>query len=198
VFVVKEPGLIVGLGNPGREYRDTRHNSGFLLAERLAQKWDARWRMEKKFFAEVADATWAGQRLILCRPQTFMNASGEAVGPVAAFYKVPPARVLVLVDDADLAFGSLRLRAGGSSGGHHGLESIEACLGTREYPRLRLGIATVAREGTRELTPHVLGRFRQEEFPVWEQVLERAVRQVETWVSDGTAKAMNLYNGSVI
>jgi PTH1 family peptidyl-tRNA hydrolase len=127
-----------------------------------------------------------------------MNASGEAVGPVAAFYKVPPAQVLVLVDDADLAFGSLRLRAGGSSGGHHGLESIEASLGTRDYPRLRLGIATVARDGARELTSHVLGRFQPDELPVWEKVLERAVKQVETWVSDGVEKAMNLYNGSVV
>jgi PTH1 family peptidyl-tRNA hydrolase len=153
--------------------------------------------MEKKFFAELADATREGRRMVLCRPQTFMNASGESVGPVASFYKVPPDQVLVLVDDADLAFGSLRLRGGGSSGGHHGLESIEAALGTREYPRLRLGIAGSARDGVRNLTPHVLGRFQPEELPVWNRVLERAVKQVETWISDGIGKAMSLYNGSV-
>lgn len=189
--------LIVGLGNPGREYRETRHNAGFMLAERLAGKWGGRWRMEKKFFAELAECGFAGRRFILCRPQTFMNASGEAVAKVADFYRVAPAATLVLVDDADLPLGALRLRGEGSPGGHHGLESVERHLGTREYPRLRLGIARPRAE-VRDIANHVLGRFQADELPLWEKVLARAESQVECWAAEGVARAMNLYNGTVV
>lgn len=190
-------GLIVGLGNPGPEYRDTRHNAGFMLVERLAQRWAGVWRMEKKFFARLAEGRFAGRRWILCQPQTYMNASGEAVGAVATFYKVAPEQTLVLVDDADLPLGTLRLRPEGSPGGHHGLESVEQHLGTRKYPRLRLGIAR-PEQTQRDLVGHVLGSLAAEDRPVWELMLQRAVAQVECWATEGLARAMNLHNGTVL
>lgn len=194
---MKTVSLIVGLGNPGREYRDTRHNAGFMLADRLAQKWGGSWRVEKKFFAELADCEFAGRRFILCKPQTFMNASGEAVAKAATFHRVIPAATLVLVDDADLPLGALRLRGEGSPGGHHGLESVEQHLGTREYPRLRVGIAR-PQAAVRDIAGHVLGRFQADESPLVEKVLARAVEQVECWASESLAKAMSLYNGTVV
>ena len=188
--------LIVGLGNPGREYARTRHNAGFMVAERLAERWHASWNAEKKFKARVAKLDWDGRRLILCEPQTFMNASGEAVGALAKFYEAPPARTLVIVDDADLPFGEVRLRANGSSGGHHGLESIEAHLGTRDYPRLRIGIGRDS-GAQREITGYVLGQFSRADAELLEKVLGRAVEQIECWLREGIGKAMSLYNGRV-
>jgi len=114
---MKDLHLIVGLGNPGAEYARTRHNAGFLLVESLAQRWRAGWVYEKKFNARVARPESAAVRVLLCEPQTYMNSSGEAVGSLVAFYRVPLARLLVVVDDADLPLGEIRLRAGGSSGG---------------------------------------------------------------------------------
>ncbi len=186
--------LIVGLGNPGPEYRNTRHNAGFMLADLLARRWQSGWRMEKKFFAEIADCRFAGRRVVLCRPQTFMNASGDSVGRVASFYRVTPLDLLVLVDDADLPLGTLRMRPEGSPGGHHGLESVEKSIGTRGYPRLKVGIARPAQE-RRNIASHVLGQISAAEQPVWQSVLVRAAEQVECWVADGIAKAMNRFNG---
>ena len=132
--------LIAGLGNPGPEYAATRHNIGFVLVERLAVRWGAAWDSRKKFNARLAKLERDGRKVILCQPQTFMNASGEAVAAVARFYQLPVDRTLIVLDDADLPLGQIRLRPEGSSGGHHGLESVEQQLGTRGYPRLRLGI----------------------------------------------------------
>jgi PTH1 family peptidyl-tRNA hydrolase len=125
-----------------------------------------------------------------------MNASGETVGAVARFYQLPPERILIVVDDADLALGQIRMRSEGSSGGHHGLESIEQQLGTRGYPRLRLGIGRRSQE-QREITDYVLGRFEADERKAMEEVLDRAVQQVECWLADGIEKAMNGFNGAV-
>ena len=190
-------GLIVGLGNPGREYQETRHNAGFMLADRLVESWGGQWRTEKKFFAKLAECRFAGRRFILCQPQTYMNASGEAVTKVAAFHQILPTATLVLVDDADLPLGALRLRGEGSPGGHHGLESVEQHLGTRSYARLRLGVARPQGE-VRDIANHVLGRFSEAEIPLWEKVLTRALRQVECWAAEGPGKAMSLYNGTVV
>src|ERR1700741_2983475 len=132
--------LIVGLGNPGAEYAKTRHNAGFLMVEKLAGRWKTGWTLEKKFNARVARAKHNDSRVLLCEPQTFMNSSGETVGALVGFYRLPLKQLLVAVDDADLPFGEIRLRPGGSSGGHHGLESIEQHLNTREFARLRIGI----------------------------------------------------------
>ncbi len=188
--------VIVGLGNPGREYRETRHNAGFMLADALGGRWGGCWRAESKFFAEIAEATFAGRRFLLVKPQTFMNRSGDAVARLVRFYQTVPTETLVLVDDADLPLGSIRLRPGGSPGGHHGLESVEQFLATREYPRLKLGVAR-PEQGARDIANHVLGRFGSAERPVWAKVLERATAQVECWAEAGIGKAMSLYNGAV-
>ncbi|MGB0581589.1 MAG: aminoacyl-tRNA hydrolase [Limisphaerales bacterium] len=186
--------LIAGLGNPGREYERTRHNAGFLLVERLAESWSANWNAEKKFKAEVAKAN--DRRTLLAKPQTFMNLSGEAVGALQKFYRVPPVNVLVVVDDADLPLGKIRLRPDGSPGGHHGLESVEKHLGTRAWPRLRLGIGR--RDASqREISGHVLGKFGADEWTDFEQVLKHAAQAAECWLQDGALEAMNRFNGPI-
>jgi PTH1 family peptidyl-tRNA hydrolase len=187
--------LIVGLGNPGGEYARTRHNAGFLVADRLAERWQAGWTYERKFNARLASAHRGQRRVLLCQPQTYMNSSGDAVGAVVAFYRVPLAGVLVVVDDADLPLGELRLRPGGSSGGHHGLESIEGHLGTRNYARLRVGIGR--QSGAREIAGYVLGRFSSTESALADKVLTVASDQAETWLEAGIQKAMSQFNGVV-
>ena len=188
--------LIAGLGNPGRDYARTRHNAGFMVLDRLADRWKATWTLEKRFKSRVARLERASRKLILCQPQTYMNASGEAVGPLAGFQKVPASRVLVVVDDADLAFGQLRLRPEGSSGGHHGLESIESHLGTQKYARLRVGIGRDD-PAAREISGYVLSPFRQEEQALLEKVLQTAGEQIECWLAEGAKPAMNRFNGTV-
>lgn len=188
--------LIVGLGNPGRHYARTRHNAGFITVDRLAERWKAAWRVEKKFAARIAVSDQDGSRLLLCEPETFMNASGEAVGAVSAYYKVPVAGLLVVVDDADLPVGEIRLRARGSSGGHHGLESIEQHLGTREFARLRIGIGR-GQTAVREITGHVLTDFSRAESELMEKVWARACDQIECWMRDGITQAMNRFNGVI-
>ena len=187
---------MAGLGNPGPGYAATRHNIGFVLVDRLAARWRAAWALEKKFQARLARVEVEGRKVILCQPQTFMNASGEAVGAVSRFYQVPVESILIVVDDADLPLGQLRMRPEGSSGGHHGLESVEQQLATRGYPRLRLGIGRRT-EDQREITDYVLGRFEAAERGTMEEVLDRAVRQVECWLSAGISEAMNKFNGAV-
>jgi PTH1 family peptidyl-tRNA hydrolase len=187
--------LIVGLGNPGAEYAQTRHNAGFLLVEKLAAQWKTGWTNERKFDARIAKAERSGKRALLCEPQTFMNLSGETVGALKDFYQLPLKQVLVAVDDADLPFGEIRLRASGSSGGHHGLESIEQHLASREFARLRIGIGR--RDGVREITNYVLGKFDSTENKLLEKVLDRACGQIECWLDAGIEKAMNQFNGVV-
>jgi PTH1 family peptidyl-tRNA hydrolase len=187
--------LIVGLGNPGAEYAKTRHNAGFLLVERLAEMWKTDWAKERKFSARMARAARGGEKVLLCEPQTFMNLSGEAVAAVVKFYQLPRTRVLVAVDDADLPLGEIRLRPGGGSGGHHGLDSVAQHLGSKEYARLRIGIGR--KNEARQITGHVLGKFSSEEGAMLEKVLERAVGQVECWLDHGLQKAMNQFNGAI-
>ncbi|MBW8864258.1 MAG: aminoacyl-tRNA hydrolase, partial [Verrucomicrobia bacterium] len=136
-----------------------------------------------------------GKRVLLCEPQTFMNLSGETVGAVTEFYHLLTGQVMVAVDDADLPFGEIRLRPGGSSGGHHGLESIEQHLGSREFVRLRIGIGR--KDSVRQITNHVLGKFEAGESEMLEKVLSRAAGQVECWLNEGLPKAMSQYNGKV-
>ena len=196
LYPLENLSLIAGLGNPGIEYAGTRHNIGFMLVERLAARWRAAWKWERKFNARLARLEQAGQKIILCQPQTFMNASGEAVGALARFYQLPAERMLIVADDADLPLGQIRLRAKGSSGGHHGLESVERQLATREYPRLRLGIGRRA-DDDRQITDYVLGRFAAGEREMAEEALARAGQQVECWWSAGIKEAMNQFNGAV-
>lgn len=189
--------LIVGLGNPGRGYANTRHNVGFMAVERLAKKWGATWTSQRKFRARMARADQHARRCLLCEPQTFMNLSGESVAALMSFYRLASERLLVVVDDADLPFGEIRMRADGSSGGHHGLESIEAHLGTRKYPRLRIGIGREA-NAPREISGYVLGAFRGADAELLDKVLARARDQIECWLDDGIGKAMSRYNGRVV
>jgi PTH1 family peptidyl-tRNA hydrolase len=185
--------LIVGLGNPGAEYARTRHNAGFLLVQKLAENWRADWSYEKKFDARIARAEHAGRRVLLCEPQTFMNSSGDAVGTVAGFYRIALSRLLVVVDDADLPLGEIRLRPGGSSGGHHGLESIEQRLGSQQYARLRIGIGR--ERGARQITGFVLGRFNSTEAALMDKILMVAANQAQCWLDAGIQKAMSQFNG---
>jgi len=188
--------LIVGLGNPGGEYSRTRHNAGFMLVEELAVRWRAKWKSpEKRFRSRIAKADFDGRPMLLCQPQTFMNRSGDAVGALARYYDVVAERLLVAVDDADLPLGTLRMRPEGSSGGHHGLESIELHLATRAYPRQRIGIGR--QDGQRNIVGHVLGRFSADDARLMQTVLNRAADQVECWLRYGVQRAMNEFNGIV-
>ena len=187
---------IVGLGNPGAEYARTRHNIGFMAVERFGEKRGAVWANERKFESRMAKVEAAGKRALLCEPQTYMNVSGRAVGSLVDFYRLPLDRLLIVVDDADLPFGQLRMRGDGSSGGHHGLESIEQRLGTREYARLRMGIGR-QRTDVREITGHVLGKFGAAEAETLELMLNRAAAQIERWIEAGLQRAMNEFNGAV-
>ncbi len=188
--------LVAGLGNPGSDYSHRRHNAGFMAVEEFAEKFEARWKQDAKFQARVGRVTVGAAKVILCEPQTYMNSSGEAIAPLAGFYKIPPEKILVVVDDADLPLGQLRLRPGGSSGGHHGLESIEKHLGSSNFARLRIGIGRTERE-LREITGHVLGRFAADEKSLLAKVLERVAGQIECYLTSGIQKAMSQFNGAV-
>jgi PTH1 family peptidyl-tRNA hydrolase len=187
--------LIVGLGNPGAKYARTRHNIGFLLAEALALRWSAVWREDRKFEARLAVAQTQGRKVLVCQPLTYMNASGTAVRSLTDYYRVAINHLLVVVDDADLPLGEVRMRSSGGAGGHHGLESVEQYLGSSDYARQRLGIGRGA--GLREITGHVLGRFGDEDEALVQAVLKRAADQAECWIETGIQKAMNNFNGMV-
>ena len=188
--------LIVGLGNPGSKYKGTRHNVGFLAVERLADLWAASWSEEKKFKARMSRAVLDEKAIHLCEPLTFMNLSGETVGAVIDFYRIESARMMVIVDDANIDLGEMRLRVDGSTGGHNGLSSIEQHLATPEYPRLRIGVGRPA-EARQELSSHVLGPFSVSEMVLLDKVLERAVMQVQCWLKHGPEQAMNEFNGKL-
>ena len=192
---MQAPALIVGLGNPGARYEGTRHNAGFLVLERSAERWGGVWESSGRFRADVARVNRAGRTVWLCRPQTFMNLSGDAVGPMARYYQVPMGDLMVVLDDADLPLGTVRMRDQGGSGGHHGLESLSAALGGYGFGRQRLGIGRRTGQD-RELVGHVLGRFEVEERALLERVLVRAVDQLECWLAEGVGVAMNRFNGT--
>lgn len=178
--------LLVGLGNPGREYAETRHNIGFRLLDRVADREGATWRAEKKWEAEIARSG----ALLLCKPLTYMNLSGDAVRAAAHFYKLQTSQILVALDDLALPLGKLRLRPRGSSGGHNGLNSIIDALGTREVARLRIGIGAAPGEAT----GHVLGRFALEERDAVAQSLDRALAAIDCVQTHGLEAAMNSFN----
>jgi len=188
--------IIAGLGNPGSQYARTRHNIGFMAVELLAQRWRAHWSKEPKFKCRLARADRDERRILLCEPETFMNSSGEAVEPLASFYQVERPKTLIVLDDADLPLGTVRMRPEGSSGGHHGLESIQERLGTTQFPRLRLGIGRND-PAQREITGYVLSQFRAEEAGLLEKVLTRACDQIECWLAEGILSAMNRFNGTI-
>ena len=183
--------IIVGLGNPGKQYVSTRHNVGFDLVAALAKQFGA-GESRKKFHAEIMEAVIAGEKTLLMKPQTFMNLSGESVQPAVAFHKVELTDLLVLCDDFALPLGKLRLRAEGSAGGQNGLSDILRRLGTQQVPRLRLGIGPLPSGW--DAANFVLGKFDAGERLFVAETVTRAVGVVETWIRDGIAKAMSVGN----
>jgi PTH1 family peptidyl-tRNA hydrolase len=184
--------LIAGLGNPGREYEGTRHNAGFAVLDRVAAKLGATFTKEPKWDAMIAKVP--GSDLILLKPTTFMNMSGESVNGYARFFRIPNSSVLVVADDVALPPGSLRLRREGGSGGQKGLESVLMHFATEQVPRLRVGVGGAV-SGT-DLAGHVLSRFSAEELPVIEETFQRAAEAVLCAVEKDLESAMNLYNAS--
>jgi PTH1 family peptidyl-tRNA hydrolase len=186
--------LIVGLGNPGREYEHSRHNVGFQVAEELARRYrvtlkhHAKWKARAAKIAEIGDGVW------LAEPTTFMNLSGWAVREIADFHKLSPSDVLVVVDDADLPLGRLRLRTSGSAGGHNGLKSVIQELCTVEFPRLRVGVGRQAGE----LKNHVLGRFSIDEKARIDAAVKRAADAAELFAKETILAAMNRFNAAQV
>ncbi len=185
--------LVAGLGNPGGKYRGTRHNVGFEVIDLVARRQGLVFDGAP---AEAIQARWrrADDVVLLVKPLTFMNVSGQAVGALSHYYKVALSDVLIVCDDVNLALGRLRVRASGSDGGHNGLRSVADELGTIDYARLRVGVGRG--DMRRDLADHVLARFEPEELPGIEAAVARAADAVETWVADGLAKTMNLFNRS--
>lgn len=190
-----KPKLVVGLGNPGREYDGTRHNIGFAVLDRLAEKLDCSFRKKWRFSAQVAEAVaGADGKVTLAKPGTYMNRSGSAVNALLSWLKIGPPQLLVVVDDADLPLGQIRLRASGGSGGHNGLRSIiETLGGNEEFARVRVGIGRTAPQGT-DITGHVLGKFAGPERDAAEQAVATAVEAIECCLRDGLTDAMNRFN----
>jgi PTH1 family peptidyl-tRNA hydrolase len=188
--------LIVGLGNPGSEYQNTRHNAGFMAIDRLAKKLGLDSPREK-FHAIVLEGSIGDDRIMLMKPQTYMNKSGLAVGEAAAFYKVRPDHVMVAVDDTALPLGALRIRANGSAGSHNGLADIQRAIGTSIYPRLRIGIgAPQIGEHKVPQKDYVLGTFTAADMGVLNPALDEAVKALDCWIAGGIDKTMNRFNKS--
>lgn len=180
--------LIVGLGNPGRQYENTRHNIGFMLLDRLASSENATFKHVMRYQSDMAklpDGNW------LAKPQTFMNLSGRAIQQIMSFFKMEPADLLVVYDDASLPIGTLRFREKGSAGGHNGIKSIIGHLGTEEFPRLKIGIGG---SGPADMSSHVLGKFTDEEASILENTLARALEAVQLAGSKGISEAANQYH----
>jgi len=183
--------VVFGLGNPGSEYAGTRHNVGFAVVDSLAKSPKA-GRFKSQFQALVAESAEDSGKILLVKPQTFMNLSGQCVRQLLEFYKLPIEDLLVVCDDINLPLGKLRLRAHGSHGGHNGLRNIQQHLATNEYSRLRIGVDAPTQDGA---VGHVLGRFRSSELPAINEGVAKAVEAVVFWLEKGTEATMNRYNG---
>ena len=186
--------LIIGLGNPGREYANTRHNFGFMLIDRIAVRLEARG-MKVQSKAIVTHAAYDERKLILAKPQTYMNLSGQSVQGLIHFYKLPLTNVMILSDDLDLPFGTIRIRASGGPGGQGGLSSILEKLGTKDVPRLRLGIGRPP--GRMDPSDYVLQNFSRGDMQAISEILDTAAEAVLAFVSHGLNKAMNEFNGDI-
>ena len=183
--------IIAGLGNPGREYENTRHNAGFMVLDALADKLGADI-SERKHKALCGKAVIGGQKVILLKPQTYMNSSGESIRAAADYYKVAPEDILVIYDDISLAPGQLRIRAKGSAGGHNGIKSIIAHLGTQEFPRVKVGIGE--NPPRMDLADYVLGHFSEGEKRIMADAVKEAADAVCEIVNMGIEQAMNDHN----
>ncbi|MBN1450256.1 MAG: aminoacyl-tRNA hydrolase [Anaerolineales bacterium] len=186
--------LIVGLGNPGREYKDNRHNVGFMLVDRLTVRFNARMsRLQAK--ALVASLNYEGKKLILAKPQTYMNLSGQSIQGLARFYKIPLENMIVAHDDLDLPFGTIRIRPGGGPGGQKGVASTIERLGSKDFPRLRIGIDRPP--GRMDPAAYVLQDFPKADMTMLSEILDRAADAVMTFVLEGLNPAMNKFNGDI-
>ena len=186
--------LLIGLGNPGREYRDNRHNVGFMFIDRLAVRLDARG-LKVQSKAVVTTAAYQERRLILAKPQTYMNLSGHSAQGLLNFYKVPVENMLVAHDDLDIPFGTIRTRPKGGPGGQKGMASTIEQLGTNGFPRLRIGIGRPP--GRMDPAAYVLQNFSKEEMKILSEILDRAADAALEFVTNGVNMAMNKYNGSI-
>ena len=185
--------LLVCLGNPGDQYENTRHNVGFMVADELAERHNIPVQ-RLKFRALTNTITVGDQKLLLMKPVTYMNLSGEAVHEAAAFYKIPPEHILVISDEVSLAPGKIRVRRSGSAGGHNGLKNIIAHLGTDQFPRIRLGVGQKPHPDY-DMADWVLGKFQGEDKKAVESAVKRAADAAECLIREGVDKAMNQYNG---
>ena len=183
--------LIVGLGNPGRRYDGTRHNIGFNVVDDLARRHRAEWEAAPRGIDALV-ARWRLADTVVVKPLTFMNLSGQAIVGLLQFYKIDPAGLLVVVDDVNLELGRLRIRSRGSAGGHNGLKSVIAALGSEEFARLRIGVGRG--DGRRDLADHVLAKFEAEERPIVAETVSRTTDAVELFVAEGIGPVMNRYN----
>ena len=186
--------LLIGLGNPGREYINTRHNIGFMLIDRLTIRLDARG-MKMQSNAIVITSRYEEQKIILAKPQTYMNLSGQSVQGLAHFYKIPLENLLVAHDDLDIPFGTIRIRPTGGPGGQRGMASTIEKLGTKDFPRLRLGIGRPP--GRMDPKDYVLQDFSRDDAKLLPEILDRATDAALTFVTDGLNKAMNKFNGDI-
>ena len=186
--------LIVGLGNPGAEYRDTRHNVGFNVVDELVNRWRVSDSWREKFDALQIKTMRGEDSVIISKPLTFMNRSGQAVAAIAGFYKIEPADVFVIVDEVALPLGRLRARPEGGAGGHNGLKSIIEHLGTNAFPRMRIGVGRG--DNRRDLADHVLGRFDASERDTVSAAVLRAADASEMFLSDGIGRVMNTFNAA--
>lgn len=187
-----DPFLLIGLGNPGREYANTRHNFGFMAIDRLAVRLNARG-MKVQSKAIVMDSKYEDHKLILAKPQTYMNLSGQSVQGLAHFYKIPNENLMILSDDLDLPFGTIRIRASGGPGGQRGLSSILEKLGTKDIPRMRLGIGRPP--GRMDPADYVLQNFSRDDLKSLSELLDRAADAALEFVVNGLNAAMNKFNG---
>lgn len=183
--------LIVGLGNPGTKYAGTRHNVGFDVVDLVASRHRLTWASAPRGI-EALSAKWLAGDAVIAKPLTFMNLSGAAIVGLLQFYKIESADLLVVVDEVQLELGRLRARPSGSAGGHNGLKSIAASLGTVEFPRLRIGVGRG--DARRDLADHVLARFDPDERPVIEDAVRRAAEAAEMFIADGVLAVMNAFN----
>jgi PTH1 family peptidyl-tRNA hydrolase len=186
---VAEPLLVVGLGNPGENYARTRHNVGFMVADLLAARLGSKFKAHKRSGAEIATGRLAGHSVVLAKPRCFMNESGRQVGPLAKFYSVPPADIIVIHDELDIDFGRIRLKLGGGEGGHNGLRSIASALATKDFQRVRIGIGRPP--GRKDPAAFVLETFSAAERPEVPTICEQAADATELLIELGLESAQN-------
>ena len=184
--------LIVGLGNPGMQYEKTRHNAGFMAADMLAEKFECSF-SRNKFDALYGDAEISGHRVIIAKPQTYMNLSGKAVVALSNFYKIPLDKIIVMFDDISLDVGKIRIRRKGSAGGHNGIKDIIELIGTEDIMRIKIGVGGKAHPDS-DLKDHVLGKIPDEQTENFEGAIKNAVKAVQEIISRGIDSAMNKYS----